>query len=153
MGANLDVVQIDISAITAITGVIRFVLAGNANALVAQGSGIVIAGAGNATDLGGTVAANFLEVSGGNIIAGTLETWLEIGGTGALTTATATTAGDAILVYSDNGADSALFLVVFTEDIAVDTVVPSGDLIAVKLLTLDEANSEDADDTNFAFIN
>jgi len=97
-----------------------------------------------------------LEVSAGNVISSDLEVFLEITGGRAITSNAASTGivnGDAFLVISDNGVDSALFLIIHTANLADNTAPAANTLMAVKLMTfIGVGASEAADNTNFAFI-
>ena len=136
VASGKDILEIDISAINAIDGVIDFVLVGNAAISVTAGAGVVLADGGSATDVGNGANASILLVQGGGTDSSTLETALEAGGDNAITTNGAFAVGDAFLVLTDDGsAAGSLFLIIVGGDGATDgTTFASTELQAVKLM-------------------
>ena len=108
-------------------------------------------GAGSTTMEGDTV--NYLEVESGNVIAGTLEGLLEIGGTNELTTDQAWAVGESFLVLSDNNINASLFLIVVTSATANAANFASGALTAIELVTLvGVVNATASHADNFVFV-
>ena len=152
--ANKDTLEIDISAINAIDGVIDFVLIGNAAISVTAGASVMLADGASDTDMATGATASVLEVQNGGVDSSTLETDLEAGGGAVITTNGVFAVGDAFLIISDDGTNSAVFLVIVGGNGATDDdEFATGELQIVKLITLlGVANAEDVVATNVDYV-
>jgi Ca2+-binding RTX toxin-like protein len=137
LATGKDTLQLSVSALEAIGGVIDLVLVGNAAASVADDADTVLmAGGTNATNLNSTVTANYLEVLDGGVEGGALETLLEINGANELTAKGQFEIGDAFLVLSDNAIDTSLFLIRVNAQTADGATFAVGALTAIELISL-----------------
>jgi len=109
---------------------------GDASSITTASASVIEDGGTNATNMDNGANASVLLVNAGSVTASTLETYIEDSGTGAVTFNGAFAVGDAFLVVSDDGINSALFLVIVGGNgIANNETAASTELTAVKLLT------------------
>jgi hypothetical protein len=147
-GASGDIIEIDISTVVALIGVDAFVdLGGTA---ITSGATVDI------TDVtaGVTISALTTEVltlAGAGITEDAIETALEVGGSRVLVTDI--TVDDAIIVASDNGVDTHLYIVAMGTESTDDTDAEAGNLTAMEFAVLKGlAASEDLHADNFNFV-
>ena len=122
---------------------------------VAGGDTIVIQDASGAFDLATAEAnTNVICLLGAGVDEATLETAMEASGNRALTANGTMAANDAFLVLSDDGTNSALFLVVVEGNgLANNSAPAANELVVMKLITFSGvANSEDITAANLAIV-
>ena len=131
-----DTVELDISAVEALTDVTDLVKIGDASSITTASSSVIFDHGTDATNMDNGATASVGLINNGTVVASTLETYIEAGGTGAITFNNALAVGDAFLVVSDDNINSALFLVIVGGNgIADNETAASTELTAVKLLT------------------
>ena len=142
-----DKITIDISAVNAITGITQLTdLGGTAMTTGAVALTDVTAG----VDIS-ALGTEVLTLAGAGITETAVEAALEATGSRVLVTDLAV--GDAIIVASDDGTDTVLFIVSHTRETADDTDIEAGNLDAMAFATLSGVSaSEDLVADSFAFI-
>ena len=138
IGTNgADTIEIDISAIEALATVTDLVKIGNATSITTASASVVLDGGGGDIDVGNGANASVLIVTESTVDANALEIALDNGTGKEITFNQAFAVGDAFLVLSDDGINSALFLVVVGGDGITDgQTAADGELTAIKLVTL-----------------
>jgi hypothetical protein len=148
VGAGGDIIEIDISSVVALIGI--------DNLMDLGGSAITSGATVDITDTTGAVTISaltteVLTLAGAGITENAIETALEATGGRVLTTDL--TVDDAIIVASDNGVDTHLYIVAMGTETADDTDAEAGDLTAMEFAVLKGVSaSEDLHADNFTFV-
>ena len=154
-GANKDKVQISLSAIEAMSGVIDLIDPGNAANSTAAGDTMVVTDGGTGTyDMGGATTSIIVVLQGvGTLAESGLEDLIEDNAANEIIASGAQAVGDAYLILADDGTDSALYLVVIGTAIADNGPIAANGAQLVKLLTFDgQAAAQSLVATNFEII-
>ena len=154
-GANKDKVQISLSAIEAMSGVIDLIDPGNAANSTAAGDTMVVTDGGTGTyNLSGATTSIIVVLQNvGTLAEAGLEDLIEDNAANDLIASGAQAVGDAYLLLADDGTDSALYLVVIGTAIADNGPIAANGAQLVKLLTFDgQAAAQSLVATNFEII-
>jgi Ca2+-binding RTX toxin-like protein len=154
-GANKDKVQISLSAIEAMSGVIDLIDAGLSTNSTAAGDTMVVTDGGTGTyNLSGATTAIIVVLQAvGTLSESGLEDLIEDNAANDLIASGAQAVGDAYLLLADDGTDSALYLVVIGTAIADNGPIAANGANLVKLLTFDgQAAAQALVSTNFEII-
>jgi Ca2+-binding RTX toxin-like protein len=131
-----DTIELDISAITALTNVTDLVRVGDGASITTTSASVVLDGGTDATNMDNEVTASVLLLNAAPLTIAALQTALEAGGDNAVTHNGGFAIGDAYLVIADDSINSALFLIIVGGNgIANNEQAADGELTAVKLLT------------------